>query len=102
MYLYSKDPYEAKYQFLINKRESVAFKRFNDPKAFIKYSNDMQGVYKNIDEHNTENERKMLICFDEMIADMINYEKLNSVVTDIFITDRKSNISLLFYHTIIL
>ena len=100
MYLCSKDPYEAKYQFLINKIESVAFKRFNDPKAFIKYSNDMQGVYKNIDEYNTENERKMLIGFDEMIADMINYEKLNSVVTDIFITGRKLNISLLFYHTI--
>ena len=37
IYLYAKDPYEAKYQFLINKRESKALKHFNDPKAFIEY-----------------------------------------------------------------
>ena len=47
IYLYAKDPYEAKYQFLINKRESIGLKHFNDPKAFIEYSNDMQDVYKN-------------------------------------------------------
>ena len=41
IYLYAKDPYEAKYQFLINKREGAGLKRFNDPKVFIGYSNDM-------------------------------------------------------------
>ena len=46
IYLYAKDPYEAKYQFLINKRESTRLKHFNDPKAFIEYSNDMQDGYK--------------------------------------------------------
>ena len=46
IYLYAKDPYEEKYQFLINKRESTGLKHFNDPKAFIEYSNDMQDVYK--------------------------------------------------------
>ena len=80
-YLYAKDPYEAKYQFLIKKRESVNLKPFNDPKAFIEYSNDLQDVYKNIDECNTDKERKVIIVFDEMIADMINNKKLNSVVT---------------------
>ena len=50
IYLYAKDPYEAKYQYLINKREGVGINHFNDPKAFIEYSNDMQDVYKNIDE----------------------------------------------------
>ena len=40
-YLYARDPYEDKYQFLINKGESVELKHFNDPKAFIEYSNDM-------------------------------------------------------------
>ena len=50
IYLYAKDPYEAKYQFLINKRESTGLKHFNDPKTFIEYSNDMQDVNKNIDE----------------------------------------------------
>ena len=41
IYLYAKDLYEAKYQFLINKRKSIGLKHFNDPKAFIDYSNDM-------------------------------------------------------------
>ena len=48
IYLYCKDPYDAKHQFLINKRERTGLKHFNDPKAFIEYSNDMQDVYKNI------------------------------------------------------
>ena len=45
---YAKDPYEAKYQFLINKRESTGSKNVNGPKALFEYSNDMQDVYKNI------------------------------------------------------
>ena len=49
IYLYAKDPYEDKYQFLIKKRESIRIKHFNDPKAFIEYSNHMHDVYKNID-----------------------------------------------------
>ena len=51
IYLYIKDPYEAKYQFLINKRESMGLKYFNDSKAFIEYSNDMDDIYKNIEEY---------------------------------------------------
>ena len=50
IYLHAKDPYEAKYQFLINKRKRTGLKHFSDPKAFIEYSNDMQDVYKNINE----------------------------------------------------
>ena len=72
MYLYAKGPYEAKYQVLIDKRESVGLKHFNDPKAFIEYSNDMQDVYKNIDEYSPGRKRKILIVFDNIIADMIN------------------------------
>ena len=96
IYLYAKDPYEDKYQFLINKRESTGLKHFNDPKAFIEYSNDMQDVYKNIDEYNPDKENKILIVFDDMIADMINNKKLNSIVTELFIRGRKLNISLVF------
>ena len=96
IYLYAKDPYEAKYQFLINKRESTGLKHFNDPKAFIEYSNDMHDVYKNIDEYNPDKENKILIVFDDMIADMINNKKLNSIVTELFIRGRKLNISLVF------
>ena len=72
IYLYAKDPHEAKYQFLINKRESMALDHFNDPKAFIEYSSDMRDVYKNIDEYNADKERQILIVFDDMIADMVN------------------------------
>ena len=96
IYLYAKDPYENKYQFLINKRESLELKYFNDPKAFIEYSNDMHDVYKNIDDYNPDKENKILIVFDDMIADMINNKKLNSIVTELFIRDRKLNISLVF------
>ena len=96
MYLYAKDPYEGKYKFLINKRENIGLKHFNDPKTFVEYSNDMQDVYKNIEEYNVDKERKILIVFDGMIPDMINNKKLNSVVTELFITDRKLNIFLSF------
>ena len=92
IYLYAKDPYESKYQYLISKREGVSINHFNDPKAFIKYSNDMH-VYKNIDEYNPDKENKILIVFDDMIADMIHNKKLNSIVTALFITGRKLNIS---------
>ena len=94
--MYAKDPYESKYQFLINKRKSTGLKYFNDQKAFIEYSNGMQDVYKNIEEYNPGKERKILIVFDDMIADMINNKKLHSVVTELFIRGRKLNISLAF------
>ena len=92
----AKDPYEAKYHYLINKREGVAINHFNDPKPFIEYSNDMHDVYKNIDEYNPDKENKILIVFDDMIADMIHNKKLNSIVTKLFIRGRKLNISLVF------
>ena len=70
--MYAKDPHENKYQLLINKRESIGLKHFNEPKAFIDYSNDMQDVYKNIYEYNPGKKHKISIVFDDMIADMIN------------------------------
>ena len=96
IYLYAKDPYEAKYQYLINKREGVGIDHFSDPKAFIEYSNDMHDVYKNIGEYNIDKERKMLIVFDDMIADIINNKNLDSIVTELFIRGGKLNISLIF------
>ena len=56
----------------------------------------MQDVYQNIDEYNADKERKILILFDDMIADMIDSKKLNSVITKLLITGRKLNISLVF------
>ena len=51
IYLYTKDPYEEKYQFLISKREITGIKHFDDHKAFGEYSNDMKDVYKSIEEY---------------------------------------------------
>ena len=96
IYLYAKDPYETKYQYLINKREEVGLDHFDDPKPFMEYSNDMQDVYKNIDDYNPRKKRKILIVFDDMIADTINDNKLNSVVTELFIRGIKLNISIVF------
>ena len=70
IYLYAKDPYEGKYQLLINKRESTCLKYLNDSKAFIKYSNDMDGIYRNIEEYNPN--KKMLIVFD-ISADILTW-----------------------------
>ena len=91
IYLYTKDPYEAKYLYLINKK-GVGINHFNDPKAFIEYSNDMRNVDKNIDDYNPDKENQILIVFDDMIADMIHNKQLNSIVTELFISGRKLNI----------
>ena len=64
IYLYAKDSYEAKYQFLINKRECPGLNYLNDSKAFIEYSNEMDDIYKNIEECNPKKNQK---SFDDMI-----------------------------------
>ena len=81
IYLYAKDPYEAKYQYLISKRKSVGINYFKDPKVFIEYSNGMHDVFKNINYYSPDKENKILIVFDNMIADMIQNKKPNSIVT---------------------
>ena len=96
IYLYVKNPYESKYKYLINKTKGVGVNHFNNPKAFIEYSNDMHDVYKNINDYNPDKENKTLIVFDDMIADMDHNKKLNPIVTELFIRDRKLNISLVF------
>ena len=95
-YLYPKDPYEAKHQFLINKRESTCLKHFNDSKAFIEYSNNMVDIYKNIEDYNPNKKQKTLIVFDDMTADMLSNKRLNAIVTELFGKGRKLNISLVF------
>ena len=96
IYLYAKDPYETKYKYLIDNHEKVGSDHFDDPKAFMTYSNDMQDVYKNIEDYNPIKKRKVLIVFDDVIADMINNNKLNRVVTELFIREGKLNISIVF------
>ena len=96
IYLYAKDQYEVKYQYLINKRESVGISHFNDPKAIFEYSNDMCDVYENINYYNPDKENKILIIFDDMIADTIHKNNLDSVETELIIRAKKLIISLAF------
>ena len=56
----------------------------------------MDDIYKNIEEYNPNKKRKILIVFDDMIADMLSNKKLNPIVTELFIRGRKLNISLVF------
>ena len=71
IYLYARDLSESKYEYLIKKREDVAIKHLNNPKAFIECSNTMDDVYENIDDYNSVWKRKKLIVFDDMIADIM-------------------------------
>ena len=96
IYLCAKGLYEAKYQYLIKIRERVGIDHHNDPRAYTEYWNDMGDVYKYIGDSNPDPENKILIVFDDMIADMINNRRLDSIVTELFIWGRKLNISLAF------
>ena len=93
IYLCAKGPYEAKFQFLTNKRENKGLKHF---KSFIEYSNDMNDIYENIEEYNRNKKRKIFIVFDDMITDILNIKKRNPIITELFIRGRKLNISLVF------
>ena len=70
---------------LINKRESTGLGYLNDSKAFIEYSNDMDDIYKNIEEYNPNKKQKILIVFDDIIADVLRNKKRNPIVTELFI-----------------
>ena len=91
-----KDTYDEKYQYLINKREKVGLNHYVDPKAFIEYLNGKQDVYKRIEDYNLGTKGKVLIVFDDIIADMINNKRFNPIVTKVFIRGRTSNVSVAF------
>ena len=81
---------------LINTRESTGLKCCNDSEAFIEYSNDMDVIYKNIEEYNPNKECKILIVFDDMIVYMLSNKKLNPVVIELITRGRKVNVTLAF------
>ena len=83
--LYAKDPFDAKYQLLINKRESKALKDLNGSIAFIRYSNGMDDIYKKIEEYYSNKKRKILIVFNNMFADILSNKKSNPTVTELLI-----------------
>ena len=96
IYLYAKDLSESKYEYLIRNRETAEIKHLNDSKAFIECSNTMNDVYENIDNYNPKRKRKILIVFDDMIADIMANKKFQSIIKELFIRCRKLNISLVF------
>ena len=92
--MYARDLSEAKYEDLINNCENAGTKHLNDSKAFIDCSNTMGDVYENIDDYNLNRKRKILIVFDDMIADIMTNKKFQSIIKELFIRCRKPNISL--------
>ena len=95
IYLYAEDLIEPKYEFLIKKREDAGIKHLNDLNAFIECSNTMDDVYENIDDYNPKRKRKILVVFDDMIADIMSNKKFQAIIKELFIRCRKLNISLL-------
>ena len=96
MHLYVKDPFESKYRLLINRREKVGIKELKNPKAFIDYSQTVDNVYENLEDYNPTKKRIVLIVFNDMITDMEANKKLSPIVTELFLSEKKLNISLVF------
>ena len=96
IYLYVKDPFEAKYQYLIKICEKVGINHHKDLRAYNEYIKDIRDVYINIGDYNPDRESKILIGFDDMIADMINNRMLDSILTELLIRGRKLNTSIVF------
>ena len=94
--MYAKDLSEPKYEFLIKKREDAGIKHSNYSNAFIECSNIMDDIYENNDYHNPTRKTKILIVFDDMIADIMSNKKIQVVVKELFIRCRNLNISLVF------
>ena len=94
--LYAKNLNKAKYQLLINKRESIGLKYLIDSKPFIEYLFHIDDIYKNIEEYKQNNKQKILIVFDDTLADMLNKKKYNPVVAELFTRGRILNICLVF------
>ena len=85
IYLYAKDLSEPKYEYLIKNHENAGKEHVYDDSAFIEYCNTMDDVYKNIDDYNRNRRRKILIVFDDMIADIMANKKLQAIIKELFI-----------------
>ena len=98
IYLYAKDIHEPKYKYLINKRQQAGIKNLDDPKAFIEFSDDMDDVLDNINNYNKNRDQKVLIVFDNMIADAdIEYNKnFREIIKELFYRARKINTPVVF------
>ena len=96
IYLHAKDIGEDKYNYLINKGEQAGIKNLDDPHAFIEYSDDMDDVLDDINNYNKNRDKKMLIVFDNMTADIEYNKNFKRIIKEIFYRARKINVSIVF------
>ena len=94
--MYARELNEPKYEYLIKKREDVGIEHVNNPNAFTKCSNMMDDVYENIHDYNPSRKRKILVVFDDNIADIVTNKRLHAIIKELFIRCRKLNILLFF------
>ena len=81
---YFKDPFESKNQLLINEREMVEMKELKNPKSFFCYSQTIDDVYENFEDYNPTEKRKVLLVFDDMLADMEANTNSSPIVNELF------------------
>ena len=81
---------------MIKKREDAGIKHLNVSNAFTECTNDMDDVYENINDYNPNRKRKILIVYDDLIADIMTNKKFQTIINELFIRWRKLNISLVF------
>ena len=96
IYLYAKGIHEPKYEYLINKREQAGIKNLNDPHAIIEYSDDMNDVLNDINDYHKNRDKKVLIVFDDMIADIEYNKNFKRIIKELFYRARKINVSIVF------
>ena len=96
IYSYAKDLHEPKDEYLINKREQAGIKILNDPHAFIEYSDDMNDVLADINNYNKNRDKKVLIVFDDMIADIEYNRNFKRIIKELFYRARKINVLIVF------
>ena len=100
IYLYVKDSFQSKYQLVINEREKVGIEILKKPKALADYSQTMDAVYENLEDYHPTKKRKVLIVFDNMIADM-GANKKSPIVTELFLRGKSSIFHLFLYRNLI-
>ena len=96
IYLYAKEIHEPKYEYLINKREQAGIKNLDDLKAFIEYSDDVDDVLDDINSYKKYRDKKVLIVFDDVIADIEYNKNFKRIIKELFYRARKINISSVF------
>ena len=86
---------------LITGRKKVGIKKLKNSKAFINCSQTIDDVYENLEDYNLTKKRRVLIVFDNMIADTESNKKLSPIVTELLLRGKRLNISLFFYISLI-